>query len=302
MDFSYVDLQGTLCRISKHLQDHFSGQWPLLSDSPNLEYLPLTQAQRDQMLSYQDAHRSVRLELCYILEGNMALQVENSFISLHRDDIFLIPSGMLHNELSDGSACTTAWFVFFPNGVYINISGFSEDGTFHVYHGQRVLLDPVVVNLILSDIDKERTGKELGAMTLVKNSLLQVLVLLQRQLQKTGTSQRPEQWRQSVVKDVIGHLQENPNAIPDLNLLADRCALSPNHLSSIFKTVTGKTISAYCGELRIQRAQELLATTPMKLRQIAEKLGYYDQYHFCKAFKKATGLSPSAYRAEVNSK
>ena len=36
---------------------------------------------------------------------------------------------------------------------------------------------------------------------------------------------------------------------------------------------------------------------------LREKLvGYYDQYHFCKAFKKATGASPSAYRIEVADK
>ena len=302
MDFAYADLQQTLCRISQHLQNNFPGQWPLHAESPDLEYLPLTQSQRDHMLSYQDAHRSLRLELCYILEGNMTLQVENSFISLHQDDLFMIPSGVLHNELSDGNACTTAWLVFFPNGVHINISGFSDDGAFHVYHGQRVLLDPVVVNLILNDIDKERANTKLGSMTLIKGSLLQVLVLLQRQLEKIGTSQHPEQWRQSVVKDVIHHLQDNPGAAPDLSQLADRCALSPNHLSSIFKSVTGKTINAYSAELRISRAQELLRETPMKLRQIAEVLGYYDQYHFCKAFKKATGMSPSAYRSGGESK
>lgn len=302
MSFAYTDLELMINRISEHLQSDFPGNWPLHPGTSSLEMLPLTQSQRDHMLSYQDAHRSVRLELCYVLEGDMALQVENRFLSLHQGNMFVIPTGVLHNELSDGRACTTAWFVFFPNGVHINISGFSADGAFHVYHGQRVILDPVVVNLIISDITKELDFSRHSAITLIKCSILQLLVLLQRQLQKAGDRQPPEQWRESVVRDVISHLQETPGIVPDLSQLADRCALSPNHLSSIFKTVTGKTISAYCGELRISRAQELLRTTPMKLRQIAEHLGYYDQYHFCKAFKKATGMSPSAYRAAENAK
>lgn len=302
MTFAYNDLALMISRLSQRLQSDFDGAWPLHPDTPELETLPLTQSQRDHMLSYQDAHRSVRLELCCVLEGDMALQVEDRFLALHQENVFLIPSGVLHNELSDGRTCTTAWFVFFRNGVHINISGFSEDGSFHVYHGQRVILDPVVVNLIVSDIANELSSSRPGSMTLIKCSLLQVLVLLQRQLQKAEERQPPEQWRQSIVRDVISHLQENPGTVPDLSQLADHCALSPNHLSSIFKSVTGKTISAYCGELRIQRARELLKTTPMKLRQIAELLGYYDQYHFCKAFKKATGFSPSAYRAEENGK
>lgn len=302
MSFEIMDLALTLSQIRNDLQSDFESVWPYHPGMEEKPLLPMTQAQREHMLSYQDAHISVRLELCCVLEGDMTLQVENEFLALHQGQLFLIPSGVLHNELSDGRSCTTAWFVFFRDGVHINISGFSADGAFQVYHGQRVHLDPVVVNLIVSDIAKELDISRSGATTLIKCSILQLLVLLQRQLEKTEKRQTPEQWRESVVRDVVAYLQQNPGILPDLSQLADRCALSPNHLSSIFKTVTGKTISAYCGELRIERAKELLRTTPMKLRQIAELLGYYDQYHFCKAFKKATGSSPSAYRTEVSDK
>ena len=302
MSFENMDLALTLTHICNNLQSEFQNNWPYHPHAQERPTLSMTQAQRERMLSYQDAHRSIRLELCCVLDGNMTLQVENEFVPLRKGQLFLIPSGVLHNELSDGRSCSTAWFVFFRDGVHINISGFSPDGIFQIYHGQRVNLDPVVVNLILSDLTKELDASRSGAMTLIKCSILQLLVLLQRQLEKSEKRQTPEQWRESVVRDVVSHLQLNPGIIPDLSQLADRYAMSPNHLSNIFKTVTGKTISAYCGELRIQRAQELLRTTPMKLRQIAETLGYYDQYHFCKAFKKATGMSPSAYRAEENSK
>lgn len=302
MSYEIMDLAVILSHICNDLQSDFQNIWPYHPRTENKPLLPITQTQREHMLSSQNTHKSVRLELCCVLEGDMTLQVENEFVALKKGQLFLIPSGVLHNELSDGRSYTTAWFVFFRDGVHINISGFSEDNSFHVYHGQRVHLDPVVVNLIVSDITKELDTSRSGAMTLIKCSILQLLVLLQRQLEKSEKRQTPEQWRESVVRDVVAHLQDNPGIIPDLSQLADRCALSPNHLSSIFKSVTGKTISAYCGELRIQRAQELLRTTPMKLRQIAETLGYYDQYHFCKAFKKATGMSPSAYRTEENAK
>lgn len=302
MSFEITDMALTLSHICNDLQSEFESIWPYHPGTEEKPLLPMTQAQRERMLSYQDAHRSVRLELCCVLEGNMTLQVENDFVALQKGQLFLIPSGVLHNELSDGRSFTAAWFVFFRDGIHINISGFSPDGIFQIYHGQRVNLDPVVVNLILSDLTKELDISRSGAMTLIKCSILQLLVLLQRQLEKSEKRQTPEQWRESIVRDVVAHLQQNPGVIPDLSQLADRYAMSPNHLSSIFKAVTGKTINAYCGELRIQQAQELLRATPMKLRQIAETLGYYDQYHFCKAFKKATGMSPSAYRAEEDAK
>lgn len=300
MELTHTDPARILSALSRQLQSDFDGPWLLYPGAQPAKSLPVTQAQRDQLFSRHTAHRCGMLEFCCVLDGEMLLIVENDLIALGPEQLFLIPSGVLHNEIPDARPYTAAWFVFFRDGIHVNISGVCPDGSFQVFHGQRVLLDPVVISLLLGDITKELTSSLPGAGTLVKCSLLQLMILLLRQLEKLDTQLNPEQWRQSVVREVATHLKENPGIMPDLGELADRCALSPNHLSSIFKTVTGKTISAYCTELRIQRAKELLRTTPMKLRQIAELLGYYDQYHFCKAFKKATGLSPSAYRAEEN--
>lgn len=302
MERSSMDPARILWELSQQLQSGFDGPWLLYPGAQQADTLPVTQSQRDQLFSRHTAHRCGMLEFCCVLDGEMLLMVEDDLIALHPEQLFLIPSGVLHNEIPGDRPYIAAWFVFFRDGIHVNISGVCPDGTFQVFHGQRILLDPVVINLLLGDITKELGSTLPGAETLVKCSLLQLMILLLRQLEKLDARLTPEQWRQSVVREVAAHLKENPGILPDLGELSDRCALSPNHLSSIFKTVTGKTISAYCTELRIQRAKELLRTTPMKLRQIAELLGYYDQYHFCKAFKKATGLSPSAYRAEENSK
>lgn len=302
MELPHTDPARILSQLSRQLQAGFDGPWLLYPGADHVKPLPVTQAQRDQLFRRHTAHRCGMLEFCCVLDGEMLLMVEDDLLCLRPEQLFLIPSGVLHNELPGDRPYTAVWFVFFRDGIHVNISGVCPDGTFQVFHGQRILLDPVVINLLLGDITKELTSSLPGAGTLVKCSLLQLMILLIRQLEKLGAQLTPEQWRQSVVREVAAHLQENPGMMPDLGELADRCALSPNHLSSIFKTVTGKTISAYCTELRIDRARHLLRTTPLKLRQIAELLGYYDQYHFCKAFKKATGLSPSAYRAEENGK
>jgi YesN/AraC family two-component response regulator len=52
--------------------------------------------------------------------------------------------------------------------------------------------------------------------------------------------------------------------------------------------------------MRIDRAKELLATTDMSIREIAEAVGYADQNYFSRMFRKFTGLSPSSYKLENN--
>jgi YesN/AraC family two-component response regulator len=57
----------------------------------------------------------------------------------------------------------------------------------------------------------------------------------------------------------------------------------------------------YIDRLKIQKAAELLMSNRLKVIDIAERLGYVDQYHFSRRFKKLTGLSPRRYRQTFSS-
>jgi len=48
--------------------------------------------------------------------------------------------------------------------------------------------------------------------------------------------------------------------------------------------------------LRINRARELLATG-CTVKEVGEATGFYDAFHFSKAFKRAVGISPSRFRS-----
>ena len=58
--------------------------------------------------------------------------------------------------------------------------------------------------------------------------------------------------------------------------------------------ITGKRISNLCS-MSFDKAKELLLTGTMKSSEIAAAVGYCDEYHFSKAFKKAAGVSPRKY-------
>ena len=85
---------------------------------------------------------------------------------------------------------------------------------------------------------------------------------------------------------------------PSLSLasIAEFVNLSPAYLSDSFKKDTGKNIKQVISDIRLDKASELLRTTPLTVAEIAQKIGYRDSNYFSKFFKQQFGVSPHGYR------
>ena len=68
-----------------------------------------------------------------------------------------------------------------------------------------------------------------------------------------------------------------------------------DYLNRTFRRLNGQSIFRYLTEVRINRAKELLATTDMKIWEIAWETGFSDQFYFSRQFKKYTGISPALF-------
>ncbi|MCR4606268.1 MAG: AraC family transcriptional regulator [Oscillospiraceae bacterium] len=86
----------------------------------------------------------------------------------------------------------------------------------------------------------------------------------------------------------------------DLSLPAIAAALqySESYLSHRFREDLGQSVNDYVRQMRIARAKTLLRQD-CSVAQIANMLCFSSQSHFAVAFKKATGLTPSAYRKSL---
>jgi methylphosphotriester-DNA--protein-cysteine methyltransferase len=73
---------------------------------------------------------------------------------------------------------------------------------------------------------------------------------------------------------------------------------STYYFARLFRQATGETPHRFLLRLRIERAQELLATHVVSLTQIATDVGFADQSHFTRVFKQFVGVTPRAYRRE----
>ena len=89
---------------------------------------------------------------------------------------------------------------------------------------------------------------------------------------------------------------------PALSLvsLSGMLDVSPNHLSACIKKYAGETFINTLIQKRMEAARELLATSGLKVREVAERCGYTDQHYFSYCFKKYCGESPNSMRRRLD--
>lgn len=79
--------------------------------------------------------------------------------------------------------------------------------------------------------------------------------------------------------------------------MAARLKLSTSYFSTLFRKSTGMPPIDYFIHLKIQKACQLLYIENMKVKDVAEAIGYDDPYHFSRLFKKHMKISPVQYKA-----
>ena len=100
-----------------------------------------------------------------------------------------------------------------------------------------------------------------------------------------------------ILNEAVSYLNINyADASINLNDLCEKLGVSVSYLSSLFKKVLETSFSKYLVKLRMEKAQEQLRFTTLKIYEIANKVGYNDIYYFSYSFKKFTGQSPKEYR------
>ncbi|GLX71406.1 helix-turn-helix domain-containing protein [Paenibacillus glycanilyticus] len=94
---------------------------------------------------------------------------------------------------------------------------------------------------------------------------------------------------------IYAHLYEEIT----VDQLAELCGLNSGYLMHLFKKETGQTLTGYMQKQRIEEAKKLLQMTGDTISSIGSRLGFYDQAHFIKVFKKHAGVTPKFYRGSL---
>jgi transcriptional regulator GlxA family with amidase domain len=96
---------------------------------------------------------------------------------------------------------------------------------------------------------------------------------------------------------VTDYIRATLHEPPDYAQLARLATLSYCQLFRLFKSALGVSPQQYIEQQRVERAKRLLTLNRLSIKEVAGQTGFMNQLYFSRRFQKATGLSPSQYRA-----
>ena len=101
---------------------------------------------------------------------------------------------------------------------------------------------------------------------------------------------------------IISKFKKDTATSWDIPTLAVLVNLSPSRFRHLFKQETGITPAQYLKDVRLAKAEKMLRTTFLSIKQILKQVGIASNAHFVRDFRRKYGTTPTAYRSAIRRK
>lgn len=145
-------------------------------------------------------------------------------------------------------------------------------------------------------ITAEYSNPDVFAKEDILRLLLKVLLLKAERIKRTVTAdQKKTEWliRFGQLKELLEKHIASTRSVQDF---AEMLKISPKHLNTICKAVSGATAKQNIDSFMILEIKRLLATSDSSVQEISFDFGFDEPTNFVKYFKKHAGQSPSHFR------
>jgi len=251
-------------------------------------------------------HTHALPEVCIVVEGRAAMEVEGSIYRFEAPSVALLTPGTEHSELfvNPESSYRLLW---------LSVMGDSMVAVFSVYRGKRQweverispLQGPLAARLRSAGaVLKPGTP---GAVDRLRCELLPVLAEFYR-FEVVGRARAPEALEAGagsagrvtqLVDRARSFIDAHFHQPIDVAVIAELTAMSPNYLNTLFSKQMGMGIKAYLIKQRMDHAMTLCQTPGMMMKQVALAVGYQDPLYFSRVFRSYHGITPTEARGRA---
>lgn len=122
-----------------------------------------------------------------------------------------------------------------------------------------------------------------------------VLTVLARLSAITASAQEPSPHRRRL-RAIAMRIQDGCPEVLDVAALADEAGLSLAQFRRVFSAEIGMAPKVYHQHIRLVRARHLLADHRLRIKDVAEQLGFGNEFYFSRLFTRHMGVSPVRWR------
>lgn len=242
-------------------------------------------------------HEDVEITLCTSGEGIFFLEPE--IYPMHRGQLFLIVPATLHRSVANDSYRSRVLRV--PTCLLEEISTSQSNfaNCTQQYSRVQVTLDEAQTRELEEMYEQlESPGNKQFGNDMQRFILLMAFLVKSFSYFVTGEATPANiNLELANMKPVIKYIQAHLAEPLSLDSIAAHFFISKFYLCRNFKLATGFSVIDYIIHCRILRARALLRTG-YRVQETGELVGFHNNEHFIRTFKKLTGISPKRYAKE----
>nr|WP_295870409.1 AraC family transcriptional regulator [uncultured Chitinophaga sp.] len=251
-------------------------------------------------------------QLVYIREGKGHHHINGNRYDYHPGKLFIVaPEDHYHCDITEHTAFIIIRFTQLfitqlkDDAERLELCDWMKktDYIFNNFHTKagcifRDAADEAMTQALLNSIAREHQQHGKGYQLIIRQSISILLNLIARNLLMSESPDVQENNGPSSVLRIISYLQEHVYQPDMLRMpaLAAQFNMSVHYLGEYFKKHTGESVQDYIISYKLKLVDVRLAYSNMRVREIAQELGFTDESYLSRLFKKYRGTTPGMYR------
>ena len=234
-------------------------------------------------------------EIIYVDKGGLIFRYDNSVHQISSGQIFIVDKNTRYFLDSDNENTAFISIVFNTKTMlYLPLLNRALTGNLKIFqHFKNIIRENEETNQFYLDV--------------ILSELNLLLIELTRIMESDSNSKNVFTNNFSsivrkveIVQKVIEYIDDNITS-GDITVdgIGKRFFLTASYLSRIFKLETGKTISQYKRDKRLEISKKMLIEDNLTVSEVSEKMNYCSIHYFSSEFKKKYGFPPSEYANKI---
>lgn len=257
-------------------------------------------------------HWHYYIEVLYILNGIIKVQINTASYTATKDSLIFIPGKAMHSIYTPENKTANYVVIKFDENVlntsesykskirYL-LNSLNSDKNLSCFFSKNDLKHYPFKGLMLQ-IVHEFSQKQYGYDLLINANLQKIFSYMLRiwndKGYKTDFYQNPRKYEfyfDEITEYINHHYYEDLKA----EKLADMCHMSHSTFSKNFRQRYGRSCKEYINYVRTNIAENMLLFTDYDINFISQEIGYSDSSYFIRCYKKLKGLSPKQHQKQM---